>query len=85
MNTTLDLNNLTTKNSRSCNSINNSNPGRTTYVATNLQSYCSLPNPNNTNKHQDRNQGHRSHCQWRHSAQDRHAHQGSQWSESEAA
>ncbi len=85
MNTTFDPNNLTTNNSSSRSDINNSNPGRTTYVATNIQSYFSLPNPNDTTKHQDRNQGHRFHCQRRHSARDCHAHQGSRWAESEAA
>jgi hypothetical protein len=83
-NTTSNPNNLTTNNSSSRSSINNSNPGRTTYVATNIQSYFSLPNPNDTTKHQDHNQGHRSNCQQRHSARDCHAHRGIQWSESKA-
>ncbi len=83
-NTTPDPNNLTTNNSSSRSSINNTNPGRTTYVATNIQSYFSLPNPYDTTEHQDRNQGHRSHRQWRHSAHDRHAHRGIRWAESEA-
>ncbi len=74
MNTTFDPNNLMVNNSSSHSSINNSNPCRTTYVATNIRSYFSLPNPNNTTEHQDRNQGHRSHHQRRHSARDRHAH-----------
>ena len=84
-NATFDPNNLTTNNSSSRNSISNSNPGGTTDVATIIQSYFSLPNPNNTTKHQDRNQGHRSHRQRRHSARDRHARRGSQWAESKAA
>ena len=85
MNTAFDPNNLTTNNSSSCNSINNSNPGRTTYVATNIQSCFSLPNPNNTTEHQDHNQDNRSHRQWRRSACDYHAHRGSRWAESMAA
>ncbi len=83
-NTTPDPNNLTTNNSSSYSSINNNNPGRTTYVATNIQTYFSLPNLYDTTKHQDHNQGHRSHRQQRHSARDHHAHRGIQWSESEA-
>ncbi len=83
-NTTPNPNNLTTNNSSSRSSINNSNPGRTTYVATNIHSYFSLPNPYDTTEHQDHNQGHRSHRQRRHSARDRHAHRGIQWAESKA-
>ena len=85
MNTTFDPNNLMVNNSSSHSSINNSNPCRTTYVATNIRSYFSLPNPNNTTEHHDRNQGHRSHCKRRYSACNRHAHQGSQWAEFKAA
>jgi hypothetical protein len=83
-NTTSNPNNLTANNSSSCSSINKSNPGRTTHVATNIRSYFSLPNPIDTTKHQDRNQEHRSHHQRRHSARDRHAHRGIRWAESEA-
>jgi hypothetical protein len=83
-NTTPDPNNLTSNNSSSRSSINNSNPDRTIYVATNIQTYFSLPNPYETTKHQDHNHGNRSHCQRRHSAHDRHAHRGIRWSESEA-
>jgi hypothetical protein len=83
-NTAPDPNNLMTNNSSSRSSINNSNPGRTTYVATNIQSYFSLPNLYDTTEHQNRNQGHRSHRQQRHSACDRHAHRGIQWAESKA-
>jgi hypothetical protein len=83
-NTTPGPNNLTTNNSSSHSSINNSNPGRTTYVAINIQTYFSLPNPYDTTEHQDHNQGHRSHRQQRHSARDRCAHRGIRWSESKA-
>ena len=45
MNTTSDPNNLTTNNSSSHSTINDSNPGRTTYVATNIRSYFPFPIP----------------------------------------
>jgi hypothetical protein len=85
MKATLEQNSLIINNFCSCNSISNNNPGRTTYVATNLRSYFSPPNPNNATEHQDCNQGHGSNCQRRHSAHDRHARQGSQWADSKAA
>ena len=77
MKATLEQNSFMTDNFRLRNNISNSNPGRTTYVTTDLQSYFSPPNPNTTTKHQDRIQGNGFNHQQRHSARDRHAHQGS--------
>ena len=85
MKATLEQNSFMADNFHLRNNISNSNPGRTTYVATDLRSYLSPPNPNTTTKHQDCIQGNGSNCQWRHSARDRHAHQGSQWADSEVA
>ena len=80
-----EQNSLMSDKFRTRNNISNNNLGRTTYVATNLRSYFSPPNPNNMNKHPDRNQGHRSNRQWHHSARDHHAHPGSRWAKSKAA
>jgi hypothetical protein len=53
-------------------------------VATNIQKYFPLPDPYETTEHQNHNHGNKSHRQRHHSARDRHAHRGIQWSESEA-
>ncbi len=85
MKATLEQNSSMTNNFCLRNNISNNNPGRPTYVATNLRSYFSPPGPNTTTKHQDCNQGHGSNRQWPHSAHDRHARWGSRWADSEAA
>jgi hypothetical protein len=85
MKATLEQNSVMTDNFCTQSNISSNHLGRTTYVATNLQSYFSPPNPNNLNKHPDCNQGYGSNCQWHHSAHDHHAHRGSRWAESKAA
>ena len=83
-NATPDQFDLTYNNSRPYSSTNNSNPGRTTHVATNIQTYFSLLNPHETPENHDRNQRNNSHRQRHHSARDRHAHRGIRWSETKA-